>query len=123
MKWLVTTFLSLLIITASAESIQAQDQPPLGSPPGTVVLPLVTLCSPLEPDLGLLDKFGETGFLEGDATIYIPGDKTVNGTITIYLTPTFPENTFTIIFSIGNELYCMISSGQNIEPVVGGDNI
>ena len=84
-------------------------------PPGTAVLPLVTLCSPLKPDLGLYQRYGEIAFVEGDATFYIPGNKSVNGKLTIYMKPGFDANTFTIMFQVG-PLYCMVASGKNALP-------
>ena len=84
-------------------------------PTGTAVLPLVTLCSPLEPDLGLYQRYGEIAFVEGAATFYIPGNKTVNGKLTIYMKPGFDDNTFTIMFQVG-PLYCMVASGKNALP-------
>lgn len=110
MKWLATFILCLLPI-----SVAAQEIPP-NSPPGTVILPLATLCSPLAPDEGLLQRYGEEAFLEGDATFYIPDNKTVNGKLRMFLKPGFDDNTFTLMFQAGS-LYCMISSGKNIQPV------
>jgi hypothetical protein len=103
-------------VTAQEKQIP---QTPQGLPPGTVMLPLVTLCSPLVPDLGLFQKYGEVGFIEGDASFYIPGDKTVNGKLIMYMKPGFENNTFTLMFQVG-PLYCMISSGKNVYPV---DNV
>ena len=115
MKWLATFLLCMLPFS----SIHAQEKAPPqqgGLPPGTVMLPLVTLCSPLEPDLGLYQKYGEVGFIEGDATFYIPGNKTVNGKLKMFLKPGFDDNTFTLMFQVG-PLYCMISSGKDALPV------
>ena len=115
MKWLATFLLCMLPFS----SIHAQEKPsaPQGTlPPGTVMLPLVTLCSPLEPDLGLYQKYGEVGFIEGDATFYIPGNKTVNGKLKMFLKPGFGDNTFTLMFQVG-PLYCMIASGKDALPV------
>ncbi len=109
MKWLATFILCLLPVSIAAQT------PPLGSSPGVSILPLVTLCSPLEPDLGLYQKYGEIAFVEGDATFYIPGNRTVNGKLTIYMKPGFDENTFTIMFQVG-PLYCMVASGRNALP-------
>ena len=105
MKWLVTFILCLLPISIAAQT----------APLPTAVLPLVTLCSPLEPDLGLYQKYGEIAFVEGDASLYIPGGKTVNGKLTIFMKPGFDKNTFTIMFQVG-ALYCMVSSGRNALP-------
>ena len=96
------------------EEIQPMPQDSL--PPGTVILPLATLCSPLEPDMGLYERYGEIGFVEADATFYIPGNKTVNGKITIFMKPGFEDNTYTLMFQVG-PMYCMISSGKNMVPV------
>ena len=109
MKWLATFILCLLPF-----SVTAQEQPLL--PPGSVILPLVTLCSPLEPDEGLYNKYGEEGFIEADASLYIPGGKTVEGKLKMFLKPGFDQNTFTLIFEVG-PLHCMISSGKNALPV------
>jgi hypothetical protein len=108
--------LTMTPVTAQEKQIP---QTPQGLPPGTVMLPLVTLCSPLVPDLGLFQKYGEVGFIEGDASFYIPGDKTVNGKLIMYMKPGFENNTFTLMFQVG-PLYCMISSGKNVYPV---DNV
>jgi hypothetical protein len=108
--------LTVTPVTAQEKQIP---QTPQGLPPGTVMLPLVTLCSPLVPDLGLFQKYGEVGFIEGDASFYIPGDKTVNGKLIMYMKPGFENNTFTLMFQVG-PLYCMISSGKNVYPV---DNV
>lgn len=108
--------LTMTPVTAQEKQIP---QTPQGLPPGTVMLPLVTLCSPLEPDLGLFQKYGEVGFLEGDASFYIPGNKMVNGKIIMYMKPGAENNTFTLMFQVGH-LYCMISSGRNVYPV---DNV
>ena len=103
--------IGLLSLSTPAVSQAAPPQ----MPPGTAILPLVTLCSPLEPDLGLYQRFGEIAFVDGDATFYIPGNKTVNGKLTIYMKPGFDENTFTVIFKVG-PLYCMVASGKNALP-------
>jgi len=107
-KLFMLVLVGLLSLSTPASSQSAP-------PPGTAILPLVTLCSPLEPDLGLYQKYGEIGFIEGDASLYIPGGRTVNGKLTIYMKPGFDENTFTIMFKIG-ALYCMVASGKNVVP-------
>jgi hypothetical protein len=97
---------------------QAQEKtqiPQQSLPEGTVLLPLVTLCSPLEPDMGLYQRYGEVPFVDADAMFYIPGNKTVNGKITIFMKPGFEDNTFTLMFQVG-PLYCMIASGKNMLP-------
>ena len=113
MKWLARFILCLLPF-----SLHAQEKAPTQEdslPPGTVILPLVTLCSPLEPDMGLYQRFGEVPFVDADAMFYIPGNKTVNGKIIIFMKPGFEDNTFTLMFQVG-PMYCMISSGKNMLP-------
>ena len=105
-------FIAVLTLALMPSLSQAQDSP---TPPGTLILPLVTLCSPLEPDLGLYQRYGEIAFVDGDASLYIPGGKTVNGKLTIYMKPGFDANTFTIMFKVG-EMYCMVASGKNALP-------
>lgn len=110
MKWLATFILCLLPF-----SIHAQEQQD-SLPPGAVLLPLVTLCSPVEPAENLYQRFGEVPFLDADAMFYIPGNKTVNGKITIFMKPGFEDNTYSLMFKVG-PMYCMISSGKNMLPV------
>lgn len=117
MKWLLSTAIILLCMLPI--NVHAQDKAPVPQnalPEGTVLLPLVTLCSPLEPDMGLFQRYGEVGFIEGDAVFYIPGNKTVNGKLKMFMKPGFDDNTFTLMFQVG-PLYCMISSGKNVLPV------
>jgi len=104
---------TLVLIGLLSLSTQAASQETL--PPGTAILPLVTLCSPLEPDLGLYQRYGEIAFVDGDASLYIPGNKTVNGKLTIFMKPGFDENTFTIMFKVG-QMYCMVATGKNALP-------
>lgn len=113
MKWLFIILLCMLPINAQAQ--EKTQIPQQSLPEGTVLLPLVTLCSPLEPDMGLYQRYGEVPFVDADAMFYIPGNKTVNGKITIFMKPGFEDNTFTLMFQVG-PLYCMIASGKNMLP-------
>lgn len=109
-----------LMFPANLFAQEKTPSPQRSLPPGTVMLPLVTLCSPLEPAEGLFQRYGEVSFVDADAVFYIPGNKTVNGKITIYMKPGFEDNTFTLMFQVG-PLYCMIASGKNMLPIDSGD--
>ena len=113
----------IIAITTVGSLALAQEKAPTPQdslPPGTVLLPLVTLCSPVEPDMGLFERYGEVPFVEADGSLYIPGNKTVNGKLTIFMKPGFDDNTFTLMFRVG-PLYCMIASGKNMLPIDSGD--
>lgn len=114
MKWLA------LVLCLLASSLAVAQETPDELPPGAVMLPLVTVCSEIDPATGLEQKFGEIGFVEGPATIYLPGAKTVNGTMKFFLNPDLTNNTFSLMFQVG-PLHCMIMSGKDIAPVVDGD--
>ena len=114
MKWLASFILCLLPFSSHAQ--EKAPSPEDSLPPGTVILPLVTLCSPLEPDMGLYQRYGEVPFVDADAMFYIPGNKTVNGKITIFMKPGFEDNTYSLMFKVGL-MYCMVSSGKNMLPV------
>ena len=66
--------------------------------------------------MGLFQRYGEVPFVEADAMFYIPGNKTVNGKITIFMKRGFEDHTYTLMFRVG-PMYCMISSGNNMLPV------
>ena len=114
MKWLA------LVLCLLASSLAVAQETPDELPPGAVVLPLVTICSETNPAAGLEQEFGEIGFVEGPATIYLPGGRTVNGKMKFFLNPDLANNTFSLMFEIG-PLHCMIMSGKDIVPVVDGN--
>lgn len=117
MKWL--TLITCLLASSLAVAQETPTQPPL--PPGAVILPLVTLCSEIDPAPGLESTHGEIGFLEGAASIYIPGGKTIDGKLEFYLSPD-EKRSFTMMFVVG-ELKCMIMSGINIMPITSGERL
>jgi len=118
-KKLIAISLLATALIASAgmmNPLAAQEQKQQQLPEGSVILPLVTLCSPIKPDLGLYEKYGEEGFIEAEASIYIPGGRTVDGKLKMFMKPGFEKNTFTLMFEVGS-MHCMISSGINAVPV------
>lgn len=114
-KKLAVLILAITTVSSLALAQEKAPSPENSLPPGTIMLPLVTVCSPVEPDMGLFERYGEVPFVEADGVFYIPGNKTVNGKITIFMKPGFEENTFTLMFNVG-PMYCMISSGKNMLP-------
>lgn len=113
MKWLAT-FLCLLAMPALADlNHKTQSQPP----PVTFI-PLATPCGSIPLDETYLEKFGEIGMLEGEASIYLDPTRALNGTMRMYVNP--ETKTFTVVFSIGEEMYCMIVSGKELRPFVKG---
>jgi len=112
MKWLATTFLCLLTITASAEPQQP-------NPPNVVALPLFMVCSDIDPEPGLNKNFEEIPFIEGDATINIGGGRQVQGKLQMFLRQDM--SSFTIMFNVGEDMYCMVMTGENLGPFVKGD--
>lgn len=114
-KKLAVLIIAITTVGSLALAQEKAPEPQDSLPEGTVLLPLVTLCSPVEPDMNLYQRFGEVPFVEADAMFYIPGNKTVNGKITIFMKPGFEDNTYTLMFNVG-PMYCMISSGKNMLP-------
>ena len=115
-KLLILCTVFTLMFPANLFAQEKTPSPQRSLPPGTVMLPLVTLCSPLEPAEGLFQRYGEVSFVDADAVFYIPGNKTVNGKLKMFLKPGFGDNTFTLMFQVG-PLYCMIASGKDALPV------
>lgn len=79
------------------------------------------MCSEKNPESRLKERFGEIGFLEGDAKIFLDDQQAVTGTVKIYLDPNRP-NGFTVMFEAG-KLFCMIVNGENIQPMLGGERL
>ena len=119
MKWL-TTFLCLLAMPAFAED-KIQSMPQAQPPASQIVpLPFVMQCSPITPDQMLEERYQELGFLEGDASIFVPSGQLVSGKLRMFVKPDEPR-TFTLMLEITPEVHCMLSSGSNLRPMVQGD--
>jgi len=113
MKWL-TAFLCMLAVPALA-----QDQQEEQTPMALQQFPMFVNCLPSSPEDMLLQRYGELPFIEGLGSIIIPGDRSLNGKMTMYLEP--QGGTFTIIFQPTEDISCMIMSGSDIIPVVSGE--
>jgi len=108
MKWLATIILCLLAFQATAQ------EPTRGQ-----LLPLVMACQTVPPDDILKKNYNEIPFLDGDTTIIVAPGQTLKGKLRFFLNPGDPKN-YTIYFVIGEELYCMVLSGETIAPALNG---
>jgi hypothetical protein len=113
MKWLATT--SILCLLATPLAAQSQD---------IVRLPTALFCGPIDPDHDkkLLEEYGEIPFVEGDGEILSP-DPTMSyhGVVKFYLDPN--DNSYSIFLEINDEITCLITTGEKIQPVVSGSSI
>ena len=115
MKWLtVPAFLCSLAITAQAAPNNNLSQEP-------IVLPTMTLCSPILPETMLSEQFGEIPFVDGEGHILIANGQQVSGSMKMFLHPN--RETFTIVLSIGEDVHCMIMTGEFLEPSDLGPDI
>jgi len=108
MKWLAT-FLCLLTVPAFAEV-----------PKGTVQFPSSMLCGVYNEGTAMQEEYGEIPFVTGDAQILsIEPDQAYFGRIRILLNP--ETHSYTIFFDIEDELTCLLTTGDKLEPIITGD--
>lgn len=112
MKWLTTAFLCMLATISFAQETE-------DNPMGVQQFPMFINCFPGSAEDFLGERYGELPFLNGLASIVIPGDRSINGVMTFYLAT--DGKTFTIMFQPSPELSCMVISGEEIEPALSGD--
>ena len=105
MKWL-TTVLCLLAISATAQESQPQR---------ITEVPMLITCAPVSPETMLLQEYNEVEFLEGASAIVLPSGRIVQGKIRFFLNPNTPHS-YSIIFETEQELYCLVMSGESINP-------
>jgi hypothetical protein len=87
-----------------------------------VTLPAFIQCAPVAPDTMLEQGYNELGFLEGLGTMFIsPSLQTVNGKFRMFVDP--EDKSWTVMLEIGSELHCMVMSGEQLGPMVQGDEI
>ena len=113
MKWLAT-FLCLLPLPALAETQFIQQ-------PQGQALPLVTICSTTPPENALAENYGEIPFVEGEGNLFIPGGRMITGKITMFLNP--DGSSYTVMLNLGDDLHCMIITGKNLGPALGGEKL
>jgi len=112
MKWLTTAFLCVLAVPALA---QEQDS-------NLIPFPSVMLCAPYNSGERLKEQYGEIPFVEGDASVLSPEPgKAYPGKVRIFLDPN--DFSYTILFDIQGTLSCLLTTGDNLQPIVDGDGI
>ena len=116
MKWL-TTVLCLLAFHATAQeipNIKVQD-------PKVLVLPILVQCSSDKPDDMFKKEYGELGFLDGEATVFVTPDTVISGDFRMFLNPE-DTRSFSIVLEV-KDMSCLVMSGQGIAPMTQGDGI
>lgn len=138
MKWLATV-LGLLAIQATASEYPTYEPdfnaehpfevenevPRIPNVPNpdtrSRVLPLFLQCSPVAPDAMLEERYGELGMLDGEGSVFISPGQVLKGSFRMFVNPT--DKTYTVILQIGDDLHCMVISGEHLGPMVSGDKI
>jgi hypothetical protein len=107
MKWLAV-FL-LLAMPALAQEIELQN------------LAIGVQCRPISPEAILEEQFGELPMLEGNAIVLGNGQQVLPGDMAMYVNP--ETKSYTIGFSVDNELFCVVMTGSNLGPAVQGNKL
>jgi hypothetical protein len=107
MKWLATVLCLLAFqVTAQELPIMPEAQDPEQQ---IITLPMQVQCVKVAPDKMLDEIYGESVFLWGEGSIFIPSGDTVNGKMRFFASP--DEKTFTVVLEVG-ELSCLVISGS-----------
>ena len=118
MKWLAAV-LCLLSFSVSAQELPIM--PEVQDPEQQVIpMPMQIQCVTVAPDKMLSEMYGESVFLWGKGSIFIPGGKTVGGNMRFFASP--DEKTYTVVLEVG-ELSCLIISGNLLPMFEQGDDI
>ena len=115
MKWLTAAFLCVLAAPAIAQELDLQ---------GISRLPTALLCGPQSPetDQRILDEYGEIPFLEGDGEIIaVDPNLAYPGKIRMFLDP--EDLSYSIFLDLGEQVTCLVVTGERIEPAPQGDGI
>ena len=102
MKWLATTALCLAAFTATAQEAP-YDNRAIG-----------VICGAESPANVLKEEYGELGMLQGEANVLGKGPDLIAGMMQMYVNP--ETKSFTIVFQAEENLYCMLTSGNNLTP-------
>ena len=91
----------------------AEDQQPM--------LPLNSPCIDTSKLAQLISQYNELPFANGMGTVMSSTDNQYyNGKITIFLSP---EKTFTIVAELDPGVHCLLTTGQNFNPIIPGTSL
>jgi hypothetical protein len=107
MKWLALPLLGLMATAANAQEAEK--------------LAIGVVCGQNSPQAMLEERYGEIPMLEGQATVLGGQGEDINGELTMYVNP--ETKTYSIQFSVADELYCIIASGADLHAAVAEDGI
>ena len=112
MKWLArTAILCLLAMPALAEDEMK----------GIIKLPAMLLCGEYDPenDRRILEEYGEIPFVQGDGEVITPDINTsYQGIVKFYLDPN--DHSYSVFLDINEQLTCLLTTGEKLEPMVRG---
>ena len=109
MKWLAA-FLCLLAMPALAEEPVQQNN--------MQNLAIGVQCRPDSPDVMLREQFGEIPMLVAPGIVLGAAGQRLPGELKMYVNP--ETKTYSIEFSVNNELYCIVMTGSNLGPAIQG---
>jgi ribosomal protein L21E len=113
MKWLaIPAILSMLAMPVVAQE------------PNLVRLPTALFCGPYDPDNNkeILEEYGEIPFVQGDGEVMsIDPTLSYQGRVRMFLDP--EDYSYSVFLDLGEELTCLIVTGQRITPAQAGDGI
>lgn len=110
-NWFVAAVLSILAVAANAQE-----------EPQRLILGMVATCHTTEDaQQRLEEEFGEIPFLESQGVIELRTGELSNTRMRVYANPESLTTTITVDFADG--VSCVVFMGDDLTPVVQGDNI
>ena len=95
--------------------------PALAQQPEVENLAIGVQCRPVSPDTMLEEQFGEIPMLRGGAIVLGSGQQVIPGDLMMYVNP--ETKTYSIGFSVNNELYCIVMTGSNLAAAIQGSQL
>ena len=92
-------------------------------PQGTVKLSTGMVCGAYNPELAdVYKQYGELAFLQGDGQVLtVDPSKAYTGNVRMFLDP--KDGSYSVFLDIGQELTCLIVTGDKLTPVIKGDSL